>query len=153
MHGVSLSPLVRSGQELKGVVKKDNSECDLTPKRGDIVSFCLTPSCSLPYIKQVVGVPGDAFSLERGEKGGWGILINGKSVKNSAGIAYRLDEAAHRMLSLYVKDYKGVIPDKAFLALGDSPGGTQDSSRFGLIGLSSITGLVPRKNVPEHGKK
>ena len=46
------------------------------------------------------------------------------------------------MISLYIKDYKGIIPPDTYLILGDNPFGTYDSTRFGLIDKSNIVGKV-----------
>ena len=49
------------------------------------------------------------------------------------------------MLSLYENDYKGMIPSKAYLILGNLSGGSLDASRFGLIDRSDILGKVLAK--------
>jgi len=46
------------------------------------------------------------------------------------------------MLSLYERDYKGVIPKNAYLILGNLVEGSLDSSRFGLVGKSDFLGKV-----------
>ena len=75
-------------------------------------------------------------------KNGWQILVNGKVLKNSEGKAYLLNEQRKKILSLYEKDYNGVIPENAYLVLGNLPEGSMDSTRFGLIGKSSIIAKV-----------
>jgi signal peptidase I len=90
-------------------------------------------------IKIVKGLPGDKFSLQKTE-GGWHILINGKVLKNSENKPYLLDERSYRMLSLYERDYKGVIPENAYLILGNLVSGTLDSTSFGLVGKQDILG-------------
>jgi type IV secretory pathway protease TraF len=46
------------------------------------------------------------------------------------------------MLSLYEKDYKGVIPENAYLLLGNLIFGSLDSTHFGLIDKSGIVAKV-----------
>jgi type IV secretory pathway protease TraF len=53
-----------------------------------------------------------------------------------------LDERGYRVLSLYEKDYKGIIPEDAYLILGNLPQGSLDSSHFGLVGKKDILGKV-----------
>ena len=94
-----------------------------------------------PIIKIVKGVPGDKFGLEKFGNY-WQIIINGEVVKNSKGEPYQLSESAYNLLSLYVKDYGGVIPPDTYLILGNLPAGSLDSSRFGLVDKSGIAGKV-----------
>jgi len=46
------------------------------------------------------------------------------------------------MLSLYEKDYHGVIPENTYLLLGEVTSGSLDSTRFGLIDKSSVLGKI-----------
>jgi type IV secretory pathway protease TraF len=63
-------------------------------------------------------------------------------LKNSQNQPYILDERGYRVLSLYEKDYKGIIPEDAYLILGNLPQGSLDSSHFGLVGKKDILGKV-----------
>jgi hypothetical protein len=56
-----------------------------------------------------------------------------------------LDDQGYRLLSLYEKDYKGIIPEDAYLILGNLPQGSLDSSHFGLVGKKDILGKVSVK--------
>ena len=112
-------------------------------QREDIVAFA-HPGDPAPIVKIVKGLPGDKFHL-RQASGGWQILINGYPAANSLKQPYLLSERGHKMLSLYEKDYKGVIPPNSYLILGNLAGGALDSSRFGLIGKGDILGKVLRE--------
>ena len=46
------------------------------------------------------------------------------------------------MLALYIKNYKGIIPARSYLILGNLPEGSVDSTRFGLIDQSALIGKV-----------
>jgi len=46
------------------------------------------------------------------------------------------------MLSLYERDYKGVIPENAYLLLGNRASGSVDSTTFGLVDKSGIVAKV-----------
>ena len=108
--------------------------------RNDIVVFNFSGNKEL-IIKVINGIPGDKFTLVKNDSF-WNIIINGNLLKNSKNIYYQLDERGYRMLSLYEKDYKGIIPDNAYLLLGNLPTGSLDSTRFGLIDKSGILGKV-----------
>ncbi|MBU1991574.1 S26 family signal peptidase, partial [Patescibacteria group bacterium] len=70
----------------------------------------------------------------------YNLFINGKIVTNSQKFPYVFDEKQYKMLSLYEKDYKGVIPQNTYLLLGDQVNGTTDSTVFGLVDRSDILG-------------
>lgn len=72
-------------------------------------------------------------------------MINGAVAKNSQGSPYLFSSQGYKMLSLYEKDYKGVIPENAYLILGNLTCGSIDSARFGLIDKSGILGKVDFK--------
>lgn len=135
IRGNSLEPLIESGSQIKVLFGYYN--CNEV-KRDDLIIYSYAGDEN-PLIKIVKGLPNDRFGLQKTE-GGWHILINGKILKNSENQPYLLDERGYKMLSLYEKDYKGVIPENAYLILGNSAGGTLDSTHFGLVDKSDILG-------------
>jgi len=137
VRGNSLSPLVNDGDKIKALYGYYNCH---PIKRNDIVLVRYSGN-KYPLIKIVKGIPNDSFHLKK-VKNGWQILVNGKVLKNSEGKAYLLNEQRKKMLFLYEKDYHGVIPENAYLVLGNLPEGSMDSTRFGLIGKSSIIAKV-----------
>ena len=50
------------------------------------------------------------------------------------------------MLSLYEENYKGVIPENAYLILGNLSGGSLDITHFGFVNKKDILGKVKLKN-------
>jgi type IV secretory pathway protease TraF len=46
------------------------------------------------------------------------------------------------MLSLYERDYKGIIPENAYLLLGNNISNSIDSTVFGLVDKSGIIAKV-----------
>ena len=112
-------------------------------KRGDIAEYKY-PGSENPIAKVVKAVPGDTFALQKSGSG-WNILINGKAATNSEGKPYAVGDRAYRMLSLYVKDYRGVIPTNAYVILGEDPGGSLDSTQFGLVDKSDFAGKVVKE--------
>lgn len=137
VNGVSMEPLIHSGQEVS--VLFGYYGC-YPFQRGDVVLYNYSGNMN-PVIKVVRGVPGDSFSLEPGS-GGFRVVVNGVTVVNSAGREFVVSGRAYELLSLYVRDYKGMIPEDAYLLLGESPSGSVDSTRFGLVDRSDILGKV-----------
>lgn len=139
VRGNSMTPLLKDGEKVKidyGYYKTHEI------RRGDIV-ICRFAFRHNPVIKTIRAVPGDRFGLEK-VKGGTRLLVNGSVVKNSAGVPYRFSGRQERMLSLYERDYHGVVPPNAYLLLGDFPEGSLDSSRIGLVGRDAIIGKAER---------
>lgn len=109
-------------------------------ERGDIVMFSYGKS-QYPVIKVVRGMPGDAFSLSPASNGQY-LLLNNEIAKTSKGEPYVLDKRSADLLSLYIRDYNGVIPKNAFLILGNRPYRNIDSTRIGLISKSAFLGKI-----------
>ena len=142
VRGSSLVPLVQDGQALK--ILFGYYACHEV-SRGDLVIYRYGGRQE-PIIKIVKGVEGDDFLLEKEEGGlGWNMLINNTIVKNSQGSPYIVSDKGYKILSLYIRDYKGVIPQNGYLILGDLPNGSLDSTTFGFIDKSDILGKVVTK--------
>lgn len=89
----------------------------------------------------VKGIPGDKFELIE-TIGGWNIVINNSIVKNFENQPYIISGNKYKMLSLYERDYNGVIPVNAYLLLSNQSSGSIDSTVFGLVDKSSIIAKV-----------
>jgi signal peptidase I len=139
VRGTSLSPLIMPSEEVKifrGYYR------DHPIERGDIVLVNYSGNKN-PLIKIVKGLPQDRFALQKDDnETGWNILINNKVIKNSENKDYVNYGKKNKMLALYVKDYNGVIPENAYLVLGNVPAGSLDSTRFGLIDKAGIIAKV-----------
>jgi signal peptidase I len=98
------------------------------PQRGDIVIFEPPQPHSEPYIKRIIGLPGETVSIHDG-----GVYIDGK----------RLDEPYLNSLTLSQGITTGqphvVEPDHVFV-LGDNRNNSSDSRRFGSVPISNIIG-------------
>ncbi len=138
VSGESLLDILRDGQKIK--VLAGYYACN-NVGRGDIVVHRYAGNIN-PIVKAARGIPYDKFDLAKGENGKWNILVNGSPLKNSKGIQYAIGDNAYRMLSLYVSSYNGVIPPGTALILGENPGGSLDSTRFGLVDKSDLIGKV-----------
>lgn len=111
-----------------------------TIERGHIVLYeSIGHDTLLPII--VKGIPGDTWEL-RPTDGGHHIVVSGETLRNSFDEPYLLNESKARLLDLYVRDYKGVIPAGAFLLLGNLPQGAMDSTQFGLVSDRQIKARV-----------
>jgi signal peptidase I len=121
VQGTSLDPFIKPGQTIKALF--GYYDCHEI-KRGDVVLFDYAGNKN-PVIKIVKGVSGDKFELRQ---------LDSR--------AYLIYGNAYKMLSLYEKDYKGVIPKNAYLLLGNRISGSVDSTTFGLVEKSDIIAKV-----------
>jgi signal peptidase I len=137
VHGNSLSGIVEDGDKV--VILFGYYGCRV-PVRGDVAAVNYAGN-KYPLIKVIKGVPGDVFALEPGA-GGQMLLINHQPARTTQGVPYVFSEQKARVFSLYIRDHQGVIPDNAYLVLGNLPDGTVDSSQFGLIDRASLLGRV-----------
>lgn len=135
VSGNSLSGIIESGDRVK--IKIGYYACNEV-ERGDLVVYD-HPSTEAPLIKIVQAIPGDRWRLEKTSSGGSWLIVNDVVIQTPSGEPYEFSGAQEKMLNLYVGDYKGVIPDEAYLILGTEPGGSYDSSRFGLVGKGQLT--------------
>lgn len=141
VRGNSLGSLVPEGSKI--TITENYYACH-DVERDDIVEYFYAGSTD-PLLKSVRGLPGDQLALKQDSRGAWNILINGSVLKNSQGQAYAIGSSGQNILALYVHDYRGVIPQGAYLIMGEEPGGSLDSTRFGLVGKADIIGKLERK--------
>ena len=140
VRGDSLSPLFKAGVLVRiyyGYYDKHEVQ------RGDIV-VCRFSFSRDPLIKIARAVPGDRFALEERPDGVSLLLVNGAVLENSAGRPYEFTGRRKRMLGVYARDYRGVIPPGSYLLLGDAAEGSLDSGRFGLAAREVIVGKAAR---------
>ncbi len=139
------------GQSLTGVLPDGSSAVILHSFynchpviRGDLVAYQYGGDPE-PVVKIVFGLSGDKISLRPVASGTWHLIMNDLVSETPAGIPYLINEEGYRVLSLYVSDYKGVIPSGALLLLGSLPDGSFDSRNFGLVSTSDLLGKVVRR--------
>ncbi len=135
VRGNSLEGLIESGKTIR--VLFGYYDCHEI-EREDMVLYSYAGN-EEPLLKIIKGIGGDSLELTEAENG-WNILINGEVLQNSKGEPYFLDERRHRMLSLYESDYYGLIPEDAYLIMGNLATGSTDSTRYGLIHIADILG-------------
>ncbi len=137
VNGVSMAGIVENGQNV--TVLDGYYRCNKLA-RDDVIIYNFSGDKN-PLIKSVKGIPGDTFSLEQTASGTF-IDVDGKRLMTSDGQAYTFDVQRTKMLSLYVDDYHGVIPQNSAIILGNIATGSVDSSQFGLVSADDIIGKV-----------
>ncbi len=136
VNGSSLLGFIEDDVEMKALM--GYYSCN-SVERGDLVLYGYAGNKN-PLIKIVKGIPGDEFQLKKTSAGCWNVLTNGEISKNFQNEPYCFSDSGYKMLSLYEKDYGGVIPPNAYLIFGNLVGGSMDSSRFGLVGKQDLLG-------------
>ena len=126
------------------------------PERGDVVVFRYPRDPAVPFIKRVVGVPGDHLQYKDKK-----LIINGtqielefKGIYHSDGVGRRengsylmeerLDELKHAVLINPLqgssRDIDRVIPDGSYIVLGDNRDNSRDSRYWGLVPDENLVG-------------
>jgi signal peptidase I len=147
--GVAL-PLVGKAFELRGFRCSSSSMCPTicldeyvlasmnayrgrSPQRGDVILHS-TPENTAPFIKRVIGVPGDVVSPGVHNE----VLVNGKPLLEPkvCGKPVRADVSDSGNLP-----FEAVrIPGGFFFVVGDNLSNSYDSRSFGLIALNQVKG-------------
>ncbi len=95
------------------------------PQRGDIVVFDPPFDSSAPYIKRVIGLPGDEVSISTD-----GVTVNGVPL---------IESYVQSDMFVYGSDTWIVTEDKFFM-LGDNRDNSSDSRVWGLMPVENIIG-------------
>ena len=107
------------------------------PERGDIVVFDPPRTSDKPFIKRVIGLPGERIVFRRGH-----VYIDGQLLDehyiDGANTACRGSENCNL----------GPIPDGYVFVLGDNRQHSQDSRAFGLVAVDRIIGQAFFVNWP-----
>jgi signal peptidase I len=94
------------------------------PSRGDIIVFKYPPDpTQIPYIKRVIGLPGDQVHIAGGKVSINGVLLNEPYLKvttNQGG------------------DW--TVPEDSLFVLGDNRNGSSDSRAWGMVPLGNVIG-------------
>lgn len=128
-----------------------------SPKRGDIVVFRYPKDPSKPYIKRVIGLPGDRYRYHNKT-----LSINGKVIEQSRISTYEaqgsgkimdganlsselLTEKRHDVLHLLYRNRtspfdEGTVPKGHYFVLGDNRDNSQDSRYWGYVPEQNLMG-------------
>ena len=94
------------------------------PKRGDVIVFKYPPDpTQIPYIKRVIGLPGDQVHIAGGRVSINGVLLNEPYIKVSTNQG---------------GDY--TVPEGSLFVLGDNRNGSSDSRAWGMVPLGNVIG-------------
>lgn len=138
--GITLALLLRAGvaearripseSMLPTLLPGDRVMVDkLTPrftglKRGDIIVFDPPFEAPAPYIKRIIGLPGETISVEGGR-----VWINGEALAESY-----LNQAPHYLFGPVI------VPAGKILVLGDNRNQSNDGHIWGFLEISSVKG-------------
>jgi signal peptidase I len=94
------------------------------PKRGDVIVFKYPPDpTQIPYLKRVIGLPGDQVHIAGGRVSINGVLLNEPYIKVSTNQG---------------GDY--TVPEGSLFVLGDNRNGSSDSRAWGMVPLGNVIG-------------
>jgi len=121
------------------------------PNRGDVIAFRYPENPQIPYIKRVIGVPGDSIVYRDRS-----LSVNGIKVpKVPLGIYQRfqhsatfnlfesVDGIAHRIVEdPTVRAYDGswLVPEGSYFVMGDNRDGSHDSRDWGFVPERDLLG-------------
>jgi signal peptidase I len=126
-----------------------------TPRRGDVVVFRYPENPKIPYIKRIIGLPGDKITYYNKT-----LYINDILAKQSTSVTYPAFGAGLTMLgSLLVSEDLGIIkheilidpdrdsfefvtivPDSHYFVLGDNRDNSKDSRYWGFVPEENLVG-------------
>jgi signal peptidase I len=126
-----------------------------TPERGDIVVFRYPVDPSIPFIKRVVGLPGDKFlykdkilyindeAVEQVEIGAYKAVGSGKMMDGATLSTELLANAEHEILRLPNRpsqSVEGIVPKGHYFVLGDNRDNSKDSRYWGYVPDENLVG-------------
>lgn len=126
--GTSMLPTIKSGTNMtiydpliKGI------------ERFDIVSLTNKQTDGSYYMKRIVGMPGDTFSIQNGY-----VVINGKILKES----YILNNLPTYGNTSLIDCEEYTVPADSYVVMGDNRTVSHDSRVIGFINKTDIEGVV-----------
>lgn len=126
-----------------------------TPDRGDIVVFRYPVDPSIPFIKRVVGLPGDKFKyqdkilyindepVEQIKIDTYQAVGSGKMMDGAILSTELLDGAEHEILRMSYsqsQNIEGIVPKGHYFVLGDNRDNSKDSRYWGYVPDENLVG-------------
>jgi len=121
VESISMQPTLYAGDFI--IVNKIAYKLG-TPGRGDVIIFHYPPNPQIePYIKRVIGLPGETVTVSKGK-----VHINGVPLEES-----------------YIKsppNYEGTwqVPPDSLFVLGDNRNNSSDSHAWGMVPFANVIG-------------
>ena len=126
-----------------------------TPERGDIIVFRYPENPAIPYIKRVVGLPGDHIAyydktlfingepVKQDVLGKYKAMGSGKMMEGTSLRLEMLDTVTHEILvdiERYSREVEGIVPDNQYFVLGDNRDNSKDSRYWGFVPDENLIG-------------
>lgn len=120
-----------------------------TPERGDVVVFIRPDEDATPYIKRIVGLPGDTVSyknktLSINDREWKKIPVtNNLSLNEAKHIFDVFNEVSHQIAEdprINAKDGRWTVPDNTYFVLGDNRDNSEDSRIWGVVPDRNLLG-------------
>jgi signal peptidase I len=103
-----------------------------TPSRGDVIIFHAPPDpTGEPYIKRVIGLPGDTIEVQGGE-----VYVNGEPLR----------EPYIKAAPSYQNTYH--VPSDSLFVLGDNRNNSSDSHSWGPVPIKDVIGKAELVYLP-----
>lgn len=133
IEGSSMEPMIKNGTQM--ILLRGYYQCTTkNPERNDLVAGIFEEG-NLPFIKKIVATPDDRVSIQNNT-----LIINGKTLQNSASKEYILSPQEQAILSQSIQHNR--IPQNTYIVFGDSLHHSLDSRKFGAIPKDKILGKV-----------
>ena len=126
VEGSSMAPTLSDGDRLVMI------RLGYTPQRGDIVVVDPDNGSIAPYIKRIIGMPGDVIEFTRGYAGDVMIEINGDLQEE--------EYISSEFYSGQIGEGSYIVPEEHVFVMGDNRPNSKDSR-------NSSVGCIPYKNV------
>ena len=125
------------------------------PKRGDVVVFRYPDNPKIPYIKRIIGLPGDKIAyydktlyindilVEQTTSGPYAPYGSGLTMLGSLLISEDLGNIEHEILidpDRNSLDFVTEVPDTHYLVLGDNRDNSKDSRYWGFVPEENLLG-------------
>ncbi len=126
------------------------------PEKGDVIVFRYPPDPSIPYIKRVIGVPGDHIRydnktlyvngkvMEQEDLGSFRVRGSGREMNGWGLKQEKLNDVEHDILIAPTRGFTDaielVVPENSYFVLGDNRDNSRDSRYWGFVPDENLIG-------------